>query len=108
MEVMEDILTENKLKQEHLGSLFFEGIIAEDILLSLTNVLNSFDLKLSRIIELAMDGLNVKLKLFKIFCEFVLKGSPINCMLFDVGTCPIHTVHNEYKKGAGIKNAVGQ
>ena len=89
---------EDKLMTRYLTSVFLEECDADTLLTSITNTLNKFGLSLAKIIQLALDGPNVNLKLFRIFVDFMKKApEPIACKILDVGTCSIHIVHNSYK-----------
>lgn len=61
--------------------------------------LNNFGLCLSKVIQLALVGPKVNLKLFRIFVE-TMKSAPESTarQILDLRACSIHTVHNSFKK----------
>lgn len=89
----------NKVLCQYYNSTFLGHTTAEDMLDALVLGLQPLDLK--HIMQVSMDGPNVNIKLLRLLKE-KLKISDLNDpIIFDIGTCGLHTLHNAFK--AGIK-----
>lgn len=88
---------EDRLRTYYLTSLFPDKCDAETLLTTFIAALEKFGLDAGRIIQLATDGPNVNIKLFRIFREYLQENNGGSTMLLDVGTCSVHIVHGSFK-----------
>lgn len=85
----------SEVTTRYVTSAFMGHSTADDRMKNLTEALASF--RMSKIVQLSMDGPNVNWSLFHKFQQHMKNDFQVQCL--DIGSCGLHTVHNAYKAG---------
>ncbi|CAN8023246.1 unnamed protein product [Ixodes persulcatus] len=85
----------SEVTTRYVTSTFMGHSTADDLMKNLTEALASF--RMSKIVQLSMDGPNVNWSLFHKFQQHMKNDFQVQCL--DIGSCGLHTVHNAYQAG---------
>ena len=85
-----------QVSTSYCGSLFVGHCSSDDLVEHFSQFKKDIQLNTSYLLHLGMEGPNVN----KSFQEKLSES--INDEFLDLGTCPLHTVHNSFKKGVAV------
>jgi hypothetical protein len=83
----------------HMSTVFIGKATAEILVETLVNVISETGLSLNDIVSVSCDGPNVNKKVIELLNGRIKDSFPQRPALFDLGTCPVHVVHNAFHKG---------
>lgn len=89
---------DNEVSSSYYSSVFLGHTTAVDLISAIKTSLNSLNLK--KVLQLSMDGPNVNIKVLRDLKEELRDNNDVtDPVIFDLGTCGIHTMHNAFKTG---------
>lgn len=86
-----------KVETRYLTSTFLQGAKACDLLESFKNSITGLGLRLSKMINVSMDGPNVNKKFLEDLKAYLRADPEILFKMIDFGSCALHVVHNSFK-----------
>lgn len=86
---------EHGISTRYLASVFPNRCTAEGLLKTLLKAVSDSKLNFSNIIQLAMDGPNVNIKLYRDLITILEEND--SCRMLNTSSCSLHIVHNAYK-----------
>lgn len=94
--------SKQEVSTRYLASIFPERCTSDGLFKAITNALKDLKLNLSNVLQVAMDGPNVNLKLHSDLLKY-MEENGMNKIL-NLGTCTLHIVHNGYKTAHDSSN----